>query len=94
MNDNAENLIRILGPEIDSKCEELKSAHRNRVLTGLFAALCIVVVTVPAILVLIGISLTVLAAIILFMCLCLIVLVPVLLRNREVEKGGKEYEQI
>ena len=93
MNPNAERMISNLAPAIDRKCEELRAAKKERLLSRVFVLLCAMVVLIPALLVFAGVSLTVLIAPLVFMALSVLLLLPVLLSGRSEKHGGITYEQ-
>ncbi len=93
MNTNVDRMINNLTSDIEQKCEELRTARKERLQTRLFVILCTMVVLIPTMLVFIGISLTVLIAPIAFMALCVALLLPVLLYSKAENQGGTYYEQ-
>ena len=93
MKQNADRLIQNLTPAIAQKCAQLQAARREKLQARLFAVLCVLTATIPALLVLAGVSLTVLLVPVLFMSLGVVLLLPVLLSGRAGEEGGERYEQ-
>ena len=93
MNSNADRMIQNLTPAIEQKCEELRTARKERLQSRLFILLCAMVVLIPALLVFAGVSLTILIAPLAFMALSVLLLLPVLLSGKAGNQGGIVYEQ-
>lgn len=93
MNSNVDRMIHNLTPAIEQKCEELRTARKERLQSRLFVLLCAMVVLIPALLVFAGVSLTVLIAPLAFMALSVLLLLPVLLSGKAENQGGIVYEQ-
>lgn len=93
MNSNVDRIINNLTPAIEQKCEELRSARKERLQSRLFILLCAMVVMIPALLVFAGVSLTILIAPLAFMVLSVLLLLPVLLSGKAGNQGGIVYEQ-
>ena len=93
MNTNVERMLNELSPVIDQKCEELRAARKERLLSKVFILLCVMVVLIPTLLVFAGVSLTALIALPVFMALNAILLLPVLLSDKTSNQGGIGYEQ-
>lgn len=91
MND-ADRMIQKLSLEMDRKCEELQTKHKERIQSRIFLLICILVAVVPALLVLVGVSLTMLIVPVLLMSLSVVLLLPVLLQGQKSEEGGTLYE--
>ncbi len=91
MKQNADTLITALAPEIDRKCEEIRTARRERKGAVLFTILCAMTVLIPTLLVLSGVSAAALIAPIVFMSICVILLLPILLSGRGSDVGGGAY---
>lgn len=92
MNSNVDRMIKNLEPAIEQKCEELRTARKERLQSRIFILLCIAAVLIPALLVFIGVSLTVLIAPLIFMALSVLFLLPVLLSGKAANKGEIVYE--
>ena len=93
MNSNVDRMINSLTPAIEQKCEELRTARKERLQSRLFVLLCIMVALIPALLVFAGVSLTILIAPLVFMALSVLLLLPVLLSGKAGNQGGIVYEQ-
>ncbi len=93
MNPNADRMLNNLAPAIEQKCEELRTARKDRLQSRLFVVLCAMVVLLPALLVFAGVSLNVLIAPLAFMALSILLLLPVLLSGKTGNQGGIAYEQ-
>lgn len=93
MSSNVEGMIDRLTPAIEQKCEELRTARKQRLQSRIFVLLCTMVVLVPALLVFAGVSLMVLIAPLVFMSLSIVLLLPVLLSGNSTHQGGSVYEQ-
>lgn len=92
MNSNVDRMIKNLETAIEQKCEELRTARKERLQSRIFILLCIAAVIIPALLVFIGVSLTVLIAPLIFMALSVLFLLPVLLSGKAENKGEILYE--
>ena len=55
--EKAEILIRVLEPEIDAKCAEIRQKKSERLLTKVFVASAAIMLTIPALLIFFGVSL-------------------------------------
>lgn len=93
MNSNVDRMLEALAPDIERKCELLRSARKERLQGRLFVLLCAMVVLIPALLVFAGVSLTVLLAPLGFMSLSIILLLPTLLSDKAANQGGVYYEE-
>lgn len=92
MSPNADRMLNNLAPAIEQKCEELRTARKDRLQSRLFVVLCAMVVLLPALLVFAGVSLNVLIAPLAFMALSILLLLPVLLSGKAGNQGGIVYE--
>lgn len=82
-------LLRVLEPEIDMKCAELKQKKSEKLLTSVFISLAALLLVIPAVLVFFGISmLSILLPIVIFGAVFAAMLS--ILMN----KGADSYEQI
>ena len=81
--EKADVLIRVLEPEIEKKCAEI------RLLTRIFAAAAIVLLILPTVLVFMGISALVIFAPFIFISAVFLAASPILM-----SKGAENYEQI
>lgn len=93
MSPNADRMLNNLAPAIEQKCEELRTARKDRLQSRLFVVLCAMVVLLPALLVFAGVSLNVLIAPLAFMALSILLLLPVLLSGKTGNQEGIAYEQ-
>ena len=93
MNSNVDRMLNNLTPAIEQKCEELRTARKERLQSRLFVLLCAMVVLIPALLIFAGVSLTILIAPLVFMALSVLLLLPVLLSGKAGNQGGTIYEQ-
>lgn len=80
-------LIRALEPEIDAKCAEIRQKKSERLLTRVFVAAAVLMLTVPVLLVFLGISLITIFIPIIFTGLIFLTSSPILM-----SKGVKCYE--
>lgn len=80
-------LIRTLEPEIDRKCAQIKQRKSERLLTGIFIALAIILLLLPAILIFFGVSLFTIFIPIVFVSAVFLITLPVL-----ASKGVEVYE--
>lgn len=90
INDDAEEMIAALAPEIDRKCAEINRTRRERRRSGLFMLLCAAVVAIPTLFVYWGISLTGLVIPVVFTAAAFLLLSPILMN----QQGGRTGEQI
>lgn len=93
MKSNVDRMIKDLEPAIEQKCEELRTARKERLQARVFVLMCAMVVLIPALLVFAGVSLTMLIAPLAFMALSVLFLLPVLLSGKTANQGGTVYEQ-
>lgn len=93
MKSNVDRMLDNLSPAIEQKCEELKTARKERIQARIFVMLCAMVVLIPALLVFAGVSLTMLVAPLIFMSLSVVMLLPVLLSGNVAKQGGTVHEQ-
>ncbi len=80
-------LIQALEPEIDAKCAEIKQKKSERLLTRVFIAVAVLMLTVPAMLIFFGISLITVFVPIVFVGAVFLAASPILM-----SKGVKCYE--
>ena len=80
-------LIQALSPEIDAKCAEIKQKKSEKILTGLFIAALVIMLTVPALLIFCGINVFTVFVPIIFIGAVFLAASPILL-----SKGAKCYE--
>ncbi len=85
--DKADILIQTLSPEIDAKCAEIRQKKSERLLTKVFIAAAVLMLTVPALLIFFGISFLTVFIPIIFVGAVFLVSSPVLM-----SKGVKCYE--
>ena len=93
MKSNVDQMLENLAPDIERKCEELKTARKERLQAREFILLCAAAVLIPTGLVFAGVSLTALIALPVFMSLGVILLLPVLISGKAENQGGNAYEQ-
>lgn len=86
---NANELIKILGPEIDAKCAEIAQRRSEKTLNRIFAAVAVLLLVVPTVLVFFGVSLLVIFAPIVFVSAVLVAASPIF-----ISKGVQDYERI
>lgn len=82
MDKNAEKLIAQLSPEIDEKCDELKTLKKEKKLTKIFVFLCIMAVILPTVFVFAGIALTIIFIPIIFIAVVFLLLSPVIINQK------------
>lgn len=87
--EKADVLIRVLEPEIEKKCAEIRQKKNERLLTRIFAAAAIVLLILPTVLVFMGISALVIFAPFIFISAVFLAASPILM-----SKGAENYEQI
>ncbi len=82
-------LIRVLEPEINKKCAEIRRKKSERLLTGVFISVAALLLVVPAMLVFFGISFFAIIVPSVFVSAVLLAASPILM-----SKGAETYEQI
>lgn len=87
--EKVEVLIRVLEPEINKKCAEIRRKKSERLLTGVFISVAALLLVVPAMLVFFGISFFAIIVPSVFVSAVLLVASPILM-----SKGAETYEQI
>ncbi len=85
--DKVNVLIKTLEPEIELKCAEIRRRKNENLLTKIFAAVCTVLLTLPAVLIFCGVSVFTIFAPIIFSAAVLLTSSPFL-----INKGGRIYE--
>ena len=90
MNKNVDIMLDKLSPAIDAKCERLKEARKEKIMSRVFLILCAAVVLLPTLFVAAGVSVTFLVALPAFMSLSIIVLLPVLISGKNEFQGGND----
>jgi hypothetical protein len=87
---NEDTLIKILRPEINQKCCEIRNERQEKRMNKIFIFLCIMTVILPPILVFNGFGIMPLFIIVIIFSISLLVLLPVILN----QKKGTEHESI
>lgn len=87
--EKVEVLIRVLEPEINKKCAEIRRKKSERLLTGVFISVAALLLVVPAMLVFFGISFFAIIVPSVFVSAVLLAASPILM-----SKGAETYEQI
>lgn len=87
--EKAEILIRVLEPEIDAKCAEIRQKKSERLLTKVFIAAAAIMLIIPALLIFFGVSLLTVFIPIIFSGVVFLSTSPIL-----ISKGVQNYEQI
>ena len=86
--DNADKMIRLLEPEIEEKCAEIRRRRSEKLLQRVFIALAAVLLTVPAALIFMGVSLAAVFVPLVFAAVVILAVLPVMLG------GAENYEQV
>lgn len=86
---NADELIKKLEPEIDTKCAEIAQRRSEVTLNRIFAAVAVLMLVVPTVLTFFGVSLLVIFAPIIFVSAVLIAASPIF-----ISKGARDYERV
>ncbi len=89
MRTDSEQLIRLLRPEINKKCDEIKEMKRERDKARLFILICIAVVSIPTIFVFFGVSILLIFLPVFIIAPTFFVLASLFLN----QSGGIVYEQ-
>lgn len=85
--EKADILIQVLEPEIDAKCAELRQKKSEKILTKVFIAAAVLMLTIPALLIFWGISVVTIFIPIIFIGAVFLTASPIL-----ISKGAECYE--
>lgn len=80
-------LIKALEPEIEAKCAEIRQKKSEKILTKVFIAAAVIMLTVPTLLIFLGIGLFAILIPILFIGIVFLTALPILM-----SKGVRCYE--
>jgi hypothetical protein len=79
---DAEEMLTILSPSINLKCEELNEIYKKKVHFRLFIILCILAILIPALFVILDISLLILIIPALLTAAAFLILLPILTNHQ------------
>lgn len=82
MTKECDMLIKQLSPQINEKCSEIKRQRKEKVLSRLFAALCMLAIIVPTMFVFFGFNLVTLAVPIIFAAVSFLLLCPIIFKQQ------------
>jgi len=89
MNQDVENIIAALSPEIEKKCLEIRETRKERKQAGFFVVLCFAFLLIPTLFVFFGLNLFMFFVPLALTAAALFILSPILIN----QQGGHSYEQ-